>query len=72
MPPLEFPTLTRNDPFDYSLKKQLQLRMSLLIMAINSEIYESVGDNTSSILYRITGNDDTGYQAYVDDAACSW
>jgi hypothetical protein len=31
------------------------------------EVYEFVGDNTS-YSYRITGNSDTGYQAYVDDA----
>jgi hypothetical protein len=29
------------------------------------EVYEFVGDNTS-YSYRITGNSDTGYQAYVD------
>jgi hypothetical protein len=64
---IEFPALTRRRRFDIARRSQLQLRMSLLTMVINLRVYEAVGDNTSSILYRITGNDDTGYQVYVDD-----
>jgi hypothetical protein len=60
---IEFPALTRNA--DDILEEASAMRVSP-DYGNQFEIYEFVGDNTSSILYRITGNDDTGYQAYVD------
>jgi hypothetical protein len=61
---LEFPTL-KEDPFDIA-QEAAELRMSPDFGG-QYEVYEFVGDNTS-YSYRITGNSDTGYQAYVDDA----
>jgi hypothetical protein len=59
---LEFPTL-KEDPFDIA-QEAAELRMSPDFGG-QYEVYEFVGDNTS-YSYRITGNSDTGYQAYVD------
>jgi hypothetical protein len=59
---LEFPTL-KEDPFDIA-QEAAELRMSPGFGG-QYEVYEFVGDNTS-YSYRITGNSDTGYQAYVD------
>jgi hypothetical protein len=59
---IEFPALTRNA--DDILEEASAMRVSP-DYGNQFEIYEAVGDNTSSI-YKITGNDDTGYQAYVD------
>jgi hypothetical protein len=64
---LEFPTL-KEDPFDIA-QEAAELRMSPDFGG-QYEVYEFVGDNTS-YSYRITGNSDTGYQAYVD-GTCSW
>jgi hypothetical protein len=61
---LEFPTL-KEDPFDIA-QEAAELRMSPDFGG-QYEVYEFVGDNTS-YSYRITGNSDTGYQAYVDGA----
>jgi hypothetical protein len=61
---LEFPTL-KEDPFDIA-QEAAELRMSPDFGG-QYEVYEFVGDNTS-YSYRITGNDNTGYQAYVDGA----
>jgi hypothetical protein len=60
---IEFPALTRNA--DDILEEASAMRVSP-DYGNQFEIYEAVGDNTSSI-YKITGNDDTGYQVYVDD-----
>jgi hypothetical protein len=59
---IEFPALTRNA--DDILEEASAMRVSP-DYGNQFEIYEAVGDNTSSI-YKITGNDDTGYQVYVD------
>jgi hypothetical protein len=59
---LEFPTL-KEDPFAIA-QEAAELRMSPDFGG-QYEVYEFVGDNTS-YSYRITGNSDTGYQAYVD------
>jgi hypothetical protein len=59
---LEFPTL-KEDPFAIA-QEAAELRMSPGFGG-QYEVYEFVGDNTS-YSYRITGNSDTGYQAYVD------
>jgi hypothetical protein len=60
---IEFPALTRNA--DDILEEASAMRVSP-DYGNQFEIYEAVGDNTRSI-YKITGNDDTGYQVYVDD-----
>ena len=60
---LEFPTL-KEDPFDIA-QEAADLRMSPDYGGQYS-VYEAAGDNTGSI-YKITGNDDSGYQVYVDD-----
>jgi hypothetical protein len=59
---IEFPALTRNA--DDILEEASAMRVSP-DYGNQFEIYEAVGDNTSSI-YKITGYDYTGYQVYVD------
>ena len=60
---IEFPALTRNA--DDIIEEASANRVSP-DYGNQFEIYEAAGDNTGSI-YKITGNDDTGYQVYVDD-----